>query len=108
MFCTECGETVQPGTNFCGSCGNEIGTTASAPASEPDERPAWLNLLFVLWAFVYAAVGAGILFFLLGAMADWLGFEELNQWLMKNLISICVIIGLVNALIRGVAAARRM
>ena len=106
MFCTECGETVEPGSRFCGSCGNEVGKTASAP--ESDEKPTWLKILFVLWAFVYSAVGAFIFIFLLSAVVAMLGYDDFDRWLVNNTIYICVIIGIGNALTRGVAAARRM
>ena len=106
MFCTECGETVQPGSNFCGTCGNEI--FPSVPAPESEEKPKWLKILFVLWAFVYSGVGAFILIFLLSAAVEMLGYDDFDRWLVNNTIYICVIIGLGNALTRGVAAVRRM
>ena len=107
MFCTECGETVQPGSRFCGSCGLSVGGTGPSP--ESNEKPTLLKVLFVLWAFAYASVGAGVVLFLVMAfVGDFFGYEEVGLWLAENLLIISAIVGLGNALTRGVAAARRM
>ena len=113
MFCVDCGESVQPGSSFCGKCGGKVGEPDSAPAPaapapESDENPTWLKVLFVLWAFAYSAVGAFIFIFLLSAVVAMLGYDDFDRWLVNNTIYICVIIGIGNALTRGVAAARRM
>ena len=67
MYCVDCGESVQPGSSFCGKCGGKVGDPRSAPAPtpEPEEEKAGLGLrwLFVLWAFVQKTVGTAIVIF---------------------------------------------
>ena len=112
MFCTECGETVLPGSRFCGSCGNEVGKTDSAP--ESDEKPTWLKGLFVLWAFAYSFGGVLLLYMfvvepiLLYLDERYLGVGTIRWWLLSNIYVVPTVVGLGNALTRGVAAARRM
>ena len=54
-------------------------------------------------------MGAGVVLFLLMAfVGDFFGYEEVGLWLADNLLIISAIVGLGNALTRGVAAARRM
>ena len=65
MFCTECGETVQPGSKFCGSCGHEVGETTSetaVPAADVSDTGIaktmggmWLFLLLV-WAIIWGVL----------------------------------------------------
>ena len=66
MFCTECGETIHTGSNFCGTCGHEVGETTSdtvvAGADVLDTGIArtkggmWLFLLLawtIIWGLLY-------------------------------------------------------
>ena len=110
MFCIKCGEKLQPEADFCGNCGSAASSLSRAAprAPESDEKPTWLKVLFVLWAFVYSGVGTFIFIFLLSAVVEMLGYDDFDRWLVNNTIYICVIIGIGNALTRGVAAARRI
>ena len=35
MFCSRCGQDVPEGTQFCRSCGQEVGVSAAAPQGDP-------------------------------------------------------------------------
>lgn len=65
MFCTKCGETVQPGSNYCGTCGCEVRETTSettVPAADAHDTGIaktkggmWLFLLLV-WAIIWGVL----------------------------------------------------
>ena len=118
MFCIKCGEKLQPEADFCGNCGSAASSLSRAapPASEPesDEKPTWLKVLFVLWAFAYSFVGVLLLYMfvvepiLLYLDERNLGVGAIRWWLLSNVYVVPTVVGLGNALTRGVAAARRM
>ena len=68
----------------------------------------------MLWAFAYAFVitfivmGMGVSPILLYLDERHLGFEAIRWWLASNVYVVPTVLGLGNALTRGVAAARRM
>ena len=68
----------------------------------------------MLWAFVYAwVITLSIMAFgvspILGYLSErYLGFEAIQLWLSSNVFLVPTVLGLANALTRGVAAVRRM
>ena len=106
MFCTKCGEKLQPEDDFCGNCGSAA-SSLSPPAFESDEKSTRLKFIVVLWAFMYAFVGTAVVLFVFASLVgDNLGYKEASWWLDENLIIISAIVGAFNALTRGITAAR--
>ncbi|MDR3724701.1 MAG: zinc-ribbon domain-containing protein [Terracidiphilus sp.] len=114
MFCSRCGQTIQPGQPFCPQCGQP-----SAPIAPPvpgieyqlDAYAGKIRTLSILW-FVYAGLAllTGIVsmrfahLFLMGPFAPWFNGGTPVPWFFPALLRFAWITILVRTVLAAVAA----
>lgn len=114
MFCSRCGQTLQPGQPFCPQCGQP-----SAPIAPPvpgieyqlDAYAGKIRTLAIFW-FVYAGLAllTGIArlqfahLFLMGPFGPWFHGSEQMPWLLPALLRFAWITIVIRVALAGVAA----
>jgi hypothetical protein len=114
MFCSRCGQTIQPGQPFCPQCGQP-----SAPIAPPvpgieyqlDAYAGKIRTLSILW-FIYAGLAllTGIVsmrfanLFLLGPFGSWFRDGEAMPWFLPALLRFAWITIVVRVALAAIAA----
>jgi len=73
MYCSTCGNTINPGLSFCNNCGTKVGSAKESVPGQVSE--ASFNLLISM-LFATPIAGIGIIIGLMAAMKARLGFGD--------------------------------
>ncbi|MDR3792224.1 MAG: zinc-ribbon domain-containing protein [Terracidiphilus sp.] len=114
MFCSRCGQTLQPGQPFCPQCGQPSAPIAPPVPGIEYQLDAYANkvkTLSIFW-FVYAALSlllgiASLQFthmFIAGSLGPWFHGSEPVPWFFPALMRFAWIAILIRSALAGVAA----
>jgi hypothetical protein len=61
MFCNGCGQTLEPGQNFCAKCGQPVGVAAiPRRLNRVAEHSKLLGILWMVYSVIFVLAGFGI------------------------------------------------
>lgn len=104
MYCTKCGNKIEPEEKFCTNCGNNIDTTNEIKANKNDAPYIIVCFVSIICMCLFSReLNLRVLFFIIALISSVTGYIKSNSQTARALFWTLLIFGIVSAIIMGVA-----